>query len=202
MGTVDSGTCLKCGAPLVQRIARTGRFAGEPFFGCSGYPGCRYIEPRGNDPVEDTQPSIEEPQASHPLPLTFFQARPLFEHHQTRFLQTLALPLPLLKRVVLKTDTETAFRYHSKWRVDYPLSEGGQPSQRPMQALVVARKILRRGDLTLCSPFVEEAATRDFAVADGACFKVNPRCCWAHFRAETAGADCRLTVVMSWRYGQ
>lgn len=172
----------------MQRIARTGRFAEKPFFGCSGYPGCRYIEPCGNDPAEDTQPSLEEPQASDPLPPTFVQARPLFEYHQTRFLQTLALPLPVLKRVVLETDTETAFRYHSKWRVDYPLGEGGQFSQRPLQALVVTRKILTRGDLTLCSPFVEEAATRHFAVADGAWFKVNPRCCWAHVRAETAGA--------------
>ncbi|HET7339291.1 MAG TPA: restriction endonuclease [Candidatus Dormibacteraeota bacterium] len=37
-------TCPTCGRALVQRIARRGKFAGEPFWGCSGYPDCRYTE--------------------------------------------------------------------------------------------------------------------------------------------------------------
>lgn len=34
--------CPKCGSPLVQRTAKSGPNAGRPFFGCSGYPECRY----------------------------------------------------------------------------------------------------------------------------------------------------------------
>lgn len=37
-------TCPKCGSPLVKRRAKQGVHAGEEFFGCSGYPECRYIK--------------------------------------------------------------------------------------------------------------------------------------------------------------
>lgn len=36
--------CPKCSSPLVKRKARRGRNAGNEFFGCSGFPHCRYIE--------------------------------------------------------------------------------------------------------------------------------------------------------------
>jgi predicted RNA-binding Zn-ribbon protein involved in translation (DUF1610 family) len=39
----SAATCPKCGSALVRRTARTGRFAGREFLGCSGYPKCRYI---------------------------------------------------------------------------------------------------------------------------------------------------------------
>ena len=35
--------CPRCGAPLVQRVARSGPHAGEPFLGCTGYPKCRFV---------------------------------------------------------------------------------------------------------------------------------------------------------------
>jgi len=35
--------CPKCGQPLVRRVARKGPHAGKPFWGCSGFPGCRYV---------------------------------------------------------------------------------------------------------------------------------------------------------------
>lgn len=38
-------TCPKCGSALVLRTARSGANAGESFFGCSGFPKCRYIRP-------------------------------------------------------------------------------------------------------------------------------------------------------------
>jgi len=36
--------CPRCGKPLVLRTARKGDHAGEQFYGCSGFPGCRYME--------------------------------------------------------------------------------------------------------------------------------------------------------------
>jgi predicted RNA-binding Zn-ribbon protein involved in translation (DUF1610 family) len=37
-------TCPKCGAPLVLRTAKSGKNAGEQFYGCSKYPACRYTK--------------------------------------------------------------------------------------------------------------------------------------------------------------
>lgn len=36
--------CPKCGKKLVLREAKRGAYAGEKFYGCSGYPSCHYIE--------------------------------------------------------------------------------------------------------------------------------------------------------------
>lgn len=36
--------CPKCGSKLVLRTAKTGQFAGKQFYGCSGYPNCKYIQ--------------------------------------------------------------------------------------------------------------------------------------------------------------
>ena len=37
--------CPRCGAPMVSRRARTGQSAGQVFWGCSKYPGCRGTRP-------------------------------------------------------------------------------------------------------------------------------------------------------------
>ncbi|MCR5546086.1 MAG: Arm DNA-binding domain-containing protein [Lachnospiraceae bacterium] len=36
--------CPKCGSALVLRTAKKGANAGNQFYGCSGYPKCRYIQ--------------------------------------------------------------------------------------------------------------------------------------------------------------
>lgn len=38
----SSTSCPKCGSKLVQRVARTGKFAGSRFQGCENYPRCRF----------------------------------------------------------------------------------------------------------------------------------------------------------------
>jgi len=38
-------TCAECGRPMVQRIAKRASLAGQPFWGCTGYPQCRHTEP-------------------------------------------------------------------------------------------------------------------------------------------------------------
>jgi restriction system protein len=35
--------CPKCGKPMRQRTARSGPHAGQPFWGCTGYPDCKGI---------------------------------------------------------------------------------------------------------------------------------------------------------------
>ena len=36
--------CPKCGSKLVLRTAKNGQYAGNQFYGCSGYPKCKYIQ--------------------------------------------------------------------------------------------------------------------------------------------------------------
>ena len=36
--------CVKCGKPMKIRIARRGMSAGKQFWGCTGYPECKYTE--------------------------------------------------------------------------------------------------------------------------------------------------------------
>jgi restriction system protein len=40
---ITAPCCPKCGKPMRQRTARTGPHAGEPFWGCTGYPDCKGI---------------------------------------------------------------------------------------------------------------------------------------------------------------
>ena len=39
----DKKICPKCGAEMVQRIAKKGKYAGQKFWGCSNFPNCRMI---------------------------------------------------------------------------------------------------------------------------------------------------------------
>lgn len=41
--TEDKKVCPKCGAEMVQRIAKKGKYAGQKFWGCSNFPNCRMI---------------------------------------------------------------------------------------------------------------------------------------------------------------
>ena len=47
--TVSVITCPNCGKPLVIRTAKRGANAGKRFFGCSGYPACRYTSELPNE---------------------------------------------------------------------------------------------------------------------------------------------------------
>lgn len=42
--TFNNKICPLCGKELVLRTARYGKYAGQEFFGCSGYPKCNYIK--------------------------------------------------------------------------------------------------------------------------------------------------------------
>ena len=40
----STSRCPRCGAQLVQRTSKKGRYSGVPFLGCSRYPQCTYIK--------------------------------------------------------------------------------------------------------------------------------------------------------------
>ena len=41
---VSEDICPRCGGKLVKRVAKTGKYAGNNFMGCTNYPKCRYIK--------------------------------------------------------------------------------------------------------------------------------------------------------------
>ena len=43
-GATTEKICPKCGKPLILRTAKKGDKTGNQFYGCSGFPKCRYIE--------------------------------------------------------------------------------------------------------------------------------------------------------------
>lgn len=42
-GSTDVPSCPKCGSSMVRRTAKSGANAGNSFWGCSQYPGCRGV---------------------------------------------------------------------------------------------------------------------------------------------------------------
>ncbi|HPB29824.1 MAG TPA: four helix bundle suffix domain-containing protein [Candidatus Sumerlaeota bacterium] len=44
-GGPDPPACPECGKPMRQRMAQRGPHAGQPFWGCSGYPDCKGTRP-------------------------------------------------------------------------------------------------------------------------------------------------------------
>ncbi|HXA27212.1 MAG TPA: type I DNA topoisomerase [Candidatus Angelobacter sp.] len=57
----DLGTCPNCGKPLARRSSRRG-----PFIGCTGYPSCKYIQPRAEG-VASTEGGAA-PASTRPAP--------------------------------------------------------------------------------------------------------------------------------------
>jgi restriction system protein len=45
IAATTSRICSSCGKPMAQRIAKRGQFAGQPFWGCTGFPQCHHTEP-------------------------------------------------------------------------------------------------------------------------------------------------------------
>ena len=43
VAAADNPTCPQCGTAMIQRTAKKGQFAGQPFWGCGRYPRCKGI---------------------------------------------------------------------------------------------------------------------------------------------------------------
>lgn len=56
-----SPNCPKCGAMMKKRLARQGSNAGNEFWGCSAYPGCKGVLPL--TPIVSVAPALEEEKA-------------------------------------------------------------------------------------------------------------------------------------------
>ena len=52
----DAPVCPECGKPMRRRTAHKGPHAGQPFWGCTGYPECKGILPIQPPPAKPTEP--------------------------------------------------------------------------------------------------------------------------------------------------
>ncbi|HHV61981.1 MAG TPA: RecQ family ATP-dependent DNA helicase [Firmicutes bacterium] len=159
--------CPVCGSPMVLRTARKGPNAGDKFYGCSRYPGCRGTLPfpvgegAGNDisPAQNEQvANLQSSGVSIPHRLV---ARSRYEGCQVRFFESVAVPFPIMEEIPDIELPEANMRAFSQWRLDFPDFERTcELSTTTRQILAVAEKILTRGRITICSPFVEESLSR------------------------------------------
>jgi len=64
----SSGTpaCPACGQPMRRRTAGKGPHAGQPFWGCSGYPECREIQPWSDGSAQSAKSPQSGPSAKSP----------------------------------------------------------------------------------------------------------------------------------------
>jgi ATP-dependent DNA helicase RecQ len=152
--------CPKCGAEMELRMAKKGPNAGKQFWGCSKYPICRGI--LAYDDTNGTgggglapAPAIGDSLRSLPRPV-MCRARESLQ--QVRLFESIALPLPLLKRVRARelAPDDSLWQFLSQWRLDFPTSIPAPYMDGPAQrTLAVLEKVLLRGRMTVLSESLE-----------------------------------------------
>ena len=167
--------CPNCGAEMVLRTARRGKYSGQPFYGCSRYPICKAISRPWEHSSEKGSPDevTAARQAAATLPPLVFprrlMARPRRTRAQVRFFETAAIPdwvLSGLSDTFPEGIPDLLVREFSQWRVDFP-EPAAVPAlnTRENQVLAVCDKILTRGRLTLISPAVQTQLEAMFQVS-------------------------------------
>ena len=145
--------CPRCGKPMVLKTARTGKYAGNKFYGCSGYPTCKHIidaDQIDHTPAFESETKLPSNNTTSEtsLPKTLI-ARAKYRDYQVRFLETCVVPEELLDSIHSKETEESILKAFSQWRIDYPISESESPmDDGQRQILSVAEKILTRGKIT------------------------------------------------------
>jgi len=162
--------CSECGSELVLKTARRGRNRGNQFWACPGWrpnsQGCNFRgrdvdDPNGergrNDAGANQGQERQHATSSSDLRLPVqLRVRPKAEDMAVTVHQSLTLPPSILTRIVSgSVESLNQFLQYSQWRVDAPISHGRCEDSSIRQVLLVARKILTRGNLTLASPLVE-----------------------------------------------
>ena len=162
-------TCPKCGAMMVLQTARKGRFTGRQFYGCPNWrTTCKGVIVNigdENQPQQVEHTDISESQnILTPIPV-LLNARERFESYRTLFFQNIAVPKELLDASNKEEISRENLLRFGQWRLDFPatVTEGVETPEDIRKALLVTRKILTRGRVTLLSPFLEEKLRNRFS---------------------------------------
>lgn len=142
------------------RTARRGRNAGGRFYGCSQYPKCKGTldyNTSAKGGTDNEAPQSDSLVRIKSLPQTLI-ARSRIEGYHVRFFESAILPKSIYDALRELDVSEVTTRAFSQWRIDYPPAENPFTlSERESQVISVTEKILTRGKITICSPYVEEA---------------------------------------------
>lgn len=193
--------CPKCGGELRLRTAKTGRNAGNQFYGCSnwrrGGGGCDYLINKSDFVEQDDQPPpIDEvrppapPETARnsqvPIPLN---ARAKFKTHRVRFFQSLAMPKSSILSIQSQGDAaRLPWERCNTWRLDSPASIPCVLAEKDRSILQVSMKILTRGRLTTTSPSLERTLAGIFGVEPRLAPPIHPSL-YLGFVAPAAKAD-------------
>ncbi len=164
---------------MVLRTAKRGKFVGQPFYGCSGYPDCKKIinidqmseipnevsdDQKIPDFVKRIKEKIKKKKIEKPQVI---DCQPLNRAYQVRiFENTWTLPEIVTqlnrKRNSIDEDELSAF---AQWRLDYPKPQG-QIDLDLLSPFAVLEKILLRGSIIPCSPTVNHEIMKHFSNFD------------------------------------
>ncbi len=172
--------CPECGRPMVIRTAKNGRYAGNKFWGCSGYPKCRGIVniPPGSlddgpfspdPPVTDAgggedidlpgnklQPNEEDRFGSDNKSIRIsYEAVPYNGFNRMRAYDTLGYPRSL-DDIINDDLMQEHPTLTGKFRVDCTKSDGDTLNTRQRQIASLALRFLCRGNITPNSNAAEQ----------------------------------------------
>jgi len=151
--------CPKCGAAMVLRTARNGKFSGRQFYGCPNWKTtCKgIIINLDNDADLQSNDNASIGLLDNIINQSvFLDARERFENYRTLFFQNLAVPKELLDKVNQETISREQVLFYSQWRLDFPEKAIKEVSKKERLVLLVTKKILTRGRITLLSPSLEK----------------------------------------------
>lgn len=160
----NSKFCPKCGAELKIKIAKSGKYAGQKFYGCSRFPDCRYTYHINENEKEKTTEIKEYSDSSEynvPVKLT---TSPRIKGFTTSFFDSIAVPSETLNAIYSEKFPKRLFTDFSKWRIDYFLPKNAKkPTPVQNSQISIIEKIINRGRITKLSPKLETEIIRLFS---------------------------------------
>jgi ATP-dependent DNA helicase RecQ len=155
---------------MVLRTARQGKNAGGKFYGCSkwrsdgkGCNGTLPVETEDNNSDNDqnhTQKKFSSSTSTLAFPIKLI-AKEKVSGFQSRFIESVAVPYRLLRKIRTESLPDDTLMQYSQWRLDYPF-KAPVVDEKIRQILSVAQKILTRGEITLTSPTLEKLLSNHF----------------------------------------
>jgi ATP-dependent DNA helicase RecQ len=162
---------------MVVRTAKSGPYAGQRFWGCTGYPHCRGILPYdGNG--DDTPVSMAGDVYRNAEPIDLPRSvvcKARTTSQQVTVFESMAVPASLLKSICdedLSLDP-AVWQYLAQWRVDFPANNRAPSLDTAAQrVLAVLEKLVFRGRLTLLSESLEQRIALLFGIRLPSAFSV------------------------------